>query len=352
MKGPSMSVLEAPSADVYPVWESYLSPLWFPSVMIADELGIFSELAERPSSIDELAKSLSLNDRVLGALLPMLSSLGYLAPRLGRYHVTDVGTSYLLPESEFYWGGVFAGSRRNNTFVDSLRRALTTPDPPDAIPGAQAGGGNSDSWATGQISPEAARGMAAYMHGHSAQGAVAIATSGEFASTKRLLDVGGCSGVFSMAIVQRNPEVRATIMDLGPVCDEGMSYVAKAGLGDRIDAHAADMFRSDWPEGYDAHFFSNMFHDWRPATCRELARRSFASLTPGGTINLHEMLIADDGSGPRLAASFAMLMVAGTQGQQYSFAQLRDILGGAGFVDIEVRRTSPMHSLVRGHKPA
>jgi hypothetical protein len=343
---------ETQSADVYPLWESYLSPLWFPSVMIADELGIFSELARGPRSIEELAQKMSLNERALGALLPMLSSLGYLAPRLGRYHLSDTATAYLLPESEFYWGGVLVGTRRNNNFVDMLRRALTVPDPPEAIPGAQAGGGNSDSWATGQISPEAARGMAAYMHSHSAQAAVGLAASGEFAATKRFLDVGGCSGVFSIALVQRHPGMVATIMDLGPVCDEGMHYVRRAGLEGRIDARPTDMFRSDWPEGYDAHFLSNMFHDWRPATCRELARRSFQALEPGGSINLHEMLIADDGSGPRVAASFAMLMVAGTQGQQYSFAQLCDILAGAGFVDIEVRRTTSTHSLVRGHKPA
>jgi O-methyltransferase domain len=350
--GVAMTLSEAQSADVYPLWESYLSPLWFPAVMIADEAGIFSALARRPMSIDEVARDLSLNDRVLGALLPMLSSLGYLAPRLGRYHLSEIAIAYLLPESEFYWGGVLAGSRGGNTFVDALRRALTTPDPPDAIPGAQVGVGNSDSWATGEISADAARGMAAYMHSHSAQAAVALAASGEFAFAKRFLDVGGCSGVFSIALARRHPELRATIMDLGPVCDEGMAYVARAGLESRIDAHAADMFRSDWPEDYDVHFLSNMFHDWRPATCRELARRSFTALAPGGSINLHEMLIADDGSGPRIAASFAMLMVAGTQGQQYSFSQLCDILGKAGFVDVEVRRTTPTHSLVRGHKPA
>jgi O-methyltransferase domain len=343
---------EAQSADVYPVWESYLSPLWFPSVMIADELGVFTELDRSPQSIDELAQQMSLNDRVLGALLPMLSSLGYLAPRLGRYHLTDTANAYLLPDSEFYWGGVIAGSRRNNTHVDSLRKALTTPDPPEAIPGAQAGGGNSDSWATGQISPEAAHGMAAYMHSHSAQAAVGIAASGEFAGTLRFLDVGGCSGVFSIALVQRHPDLTATIMDLGPVCEEGMDYVRRAGLESRIDTHPGDMFRSEWPTGYDAHFLSNMFHDWRPSTCRELARRSFGALAPGGSINLHEMLISDDGSGPRITASFAMLMVAGTQGQQYSFAQLRDILTDAGFVDIEIRRTTTTHSIVRGHKPA
>jgi hypothetical protein len=347
-----MSVLEPPSGDVQPVWEAYLSPMWFPSVMIADELGIVARLAREPDSVDGLAEAMSLNPRALGALLPMLSSLGYLAPRLGRYHLTDTATNFLVPESDFYWGGVLASTRRNNNYVDALRRALTTPDPPDAIPAAAASGGNSDSWATGEISVEAARRMTAYMHSHSAAAAVSIATSGEFASTKRFLDVGGCSGIFAVALAQRHPELTATIMDLGPVCDEGLEYVKRFGLEERIDAHRADMFRSEWPTGYDAHFFSNMFHDWRPATCGELARRSYRSLEPGGTINLHEMLINDDGSGPRIAASFAMLMVAGTQGQQYSFAQLQTILGDAGFVDVEVRRSTPLHSLVRGHKPA
>ena len=347
-----MSILELPGADVEPVWRSYLSPMWFPAVMTADALGIIEALDEQPASIDELAERKTLNNRALGALLPMLSALGYLSCRLGRYQLTETAKAYLLPSSDFYWGGVFASTARNNTIVASLTTALTTLDPPDAIPGGTGRTSNSDSWATGNISPEAAAGMARYMHSHSAAAAVVVAKGGDFNDTERFLDVGGCSGVFAIALAQRLPKLTATIMDLGPVCDEGMNYVRAAGLEDRIDTAPRDMFRQDWPEGYDAHFFSNMFHDWRPATCGELARRSFASLVPGGTINLHEMLIADDGNGPLIPASFAMLMVAGTQGQQYSFAQLRDILGAAGFVDIEVRMTGPLHSLVRGRKPA
>jgi acetylserotonin N-methyltransferase len=342
---------EPKSADVYPVWESYLSPVWFPSVLVADELGIFAELARGPLSVAELAAKLSLNERAVNAVLPMLASLGYLAPRAGRYHVTETALAYLAPDSEFYWGGVFASSRNNNRLVDSLRRALTEIDPPEAIPGASKAGSNSNSWATGQISPEVARSVADYMHSHSAQAATSLAASGEFTGTRRLLDVGGCSGVFAIALAHRHPDLQATIMDLGPVCEEGLGYVRRAGLEARIDASAVDMFRADWPTGYDAHFLSNIFHDWRAATCRELARRSFAALEPGGTINLHEMLLADDGSGPRIAASFAVLMIAGMQGQQYSFGQLSEILTGAGFVDIEVRHTTSTHSLVRGHKP-
>jgi hypothetical protein len=140
-------------------------------------------------------------------------------------------------------------------------------------------------------------------------------------------------------------------MDLPAVCALTPDYVKERGLADRIDMHAADMFRDPWPPGYDAVFFSNIFHDWRPATCLGLARRAFAALPSGGTINLHEMLLSDDGSGPRTAAAFSVLMALGTQGQQFTFGELETLLTAAGFADIECHSTSPLYSLVRGRRP-
>jgi hypothetical protein len=135
------------------------------------------------------------------------------------------------------------------------------------------------------------------------------------------------------------------------VCSLTSGYVAERALGDRIGTYSADMFREPWPDGYDAVFFSHIFHDWRPPTCLALARRAFAVLPPGGTISLHEMLLNDDGAGPRTIAAFSVLMAIGAQGQQFTFAQLESLLGQAGFTDIECHATSPLHSIVRGHKP-
>ena len=181
--------------------------------------------------------------------------------------------------------------------------------------------------------------------------AIALAQSDLFASTRRLLDVGGCSGVFSITLAERHPGLTCTIMDLPAVCALTPDYVKERGLADRIDTHAADMFRDPWPPGYDAVFFSDIFHDWRLVTCLALARRAFAALPSGGTINLHEMLLNDDGSGPRTAAAFSVLMALGAQGQQFTFGQLESLLTEAGFTGIECRSTSPLYSLVRGRKP-
>jgi len=63
------------------------------------------------------------------------------------------------------------------------------------------------------------------------------------------------------------------------------------------------------------------------------------------------MLLADDGSGPATTASFSILMLLGTQGRQYAFRELRDILADCGFVDISARVTYGYYSVVVARKP-
>lgn len=46
------------------------------------------------------------------------------------------------------------------------------------------------------------------------------------------------------------------------------------------------------PPRFDAHFFSNVWHDWNEEQCANLAARSFKALPSGGRILLHEMLMA------------------------------------------------------------
>jgi 3-hydroxy-5-methyl-1-naphthoate 3-O-methyltransferase len=112
------------------------------------------------------------------------------------------------------------------------------------------------------------------------------------------------------------------------------------------------MFTHDWPQGHDAHFFSNIFHDWSDETCCLLARKSFAALPSGGTIMLHEMLMDDDGCGPLTTAAFSVLMLLGTKGRQYTLPELKSFLEDAGFVGVEAATTGGgYYSLVTATKP-
>jgi acetylserotonin N-methyltransferase len=112
------------------------------------------------------------------------------------------------------------------------------------------------------------------------------------------------------------------------------------------------MFKEPWPTGHDALFFSNIYHDWSDKTCQMLSDKAFAALPSGGRIFLHEMLMNDDGTGPLPVAAFAVLMLLGTKGRQYSLPELRTFLEQAGFRNVEARRTGGgYYSLVSARKP-
>jgi acetylserotonin N-methyltransferase len=152
-------------------------------------------------------------------------------------------------------------------------------------------------------------------------------------------------------MLQAHAHMTGGILDLAPVCRAAQEYVDAAGLGDRITMEPRNMFTEDWPGGYDALFFSNIFHDWNFNTCRLLAEKAFGALPPGGTILLHEALLADGNDGPATTAAFSLYMLAGTKGQQFTLMELKAILETAGFTDVSARPAHAYHFLVSARKP-
>jgi acetylserotonin N-methyltransferase len=341
--------VQAPTFDDRPVWDVWLSVYWMPSLIVADELELFEALQAAPASAEELAARLDLNAAALRALLPLLTSLGFLVLRLGRYQLAGPAPLYLIKRSPLYWGHAFS-IHRQNPWVTRLTAALKarSAQPQDLFHDEHR---PVDGWESGQLDPEMARNLCAFMHSHSVPAAQGLAGSSRFSTTHRLLDVGGGSGCFSIALAERWPQLRCTVMELPVMCELAQPYIDASSAHDRVETKAVDMFRQDWPGGYDAIFMSNVIHDWDEPTCAKLAAAAFATLEPGGHIHLHEMLMADDGSGPISAAGFAMLMLVGTKGRQYSAAELYRLLEGAGFVDIEIDPAYGYFSLVTGHKP-
>ena len=67
----------------------------------------------------------------------------------------------------------------------------------------------------------------------------------------RLMDLGGGSGVMSLALVRRNPHLTAVVLDIASVCTAGGEIADEHALGDRIAYHAADFLREELPAGFD-----------------------------------------------------------------------------------------------------
>jgi acetylserotonin N-methyltransferase len=346
---------ELPASEDRAIWDIWLSMYRLPAMAVADELGVFAALDSAPATAPEVAQRLGFNRRGTDVLLSMLTALGLVVSRDGRHELADVTRTYLLPASPYYWGPLLRTlgvlPQHHAALIEALRAAedraapLETAAHNEAAPSDAAG-----AWQSGQIDRAQAEVLTRLMHCHSLPASVGVARNGILRGVSRLLDVGGGSGCFSIAIAQQFPSVRCTVLELPAVCDVARRYIADGGVADRVDTISIDMFREAWPRGYDGMFFSNIFHDWNAETNRFLARRAYDALEPGGRIFLHEQLLAEDGSGPVTTAAFSMLMLLGTNGRQYTFSELEQILSSAGFIDVDSRATYGYYSVVSGRR--
>lgn len=332
-----------PPVDDRLIWDTWLTVHYLPAMTAADEIGLFAALREDALDLDTLAAKLKVDARALSIHLGLLAAIGFVEKRMGLYRAMPVSRTYLDPESPYYWGAIFHGYRdtlpAHKRLIDMLRATQQKVD-----------GAPVEAWEAGKMDVERARFIARFMHAHSLAAAIAASRTQVFDGVKRLLDVGGGSGVFAIAAAQSRPDMHATVLDIEGMCVAAQDYIAEAGATN-VDTAAVDMFREPWPAGYDALFFSNIYHDWNAETCTELSAKAFAALPSGGRIVLHEQLMADNQDGPATTASFSMLMLLGTRGKQYSLPELTAILEGAGFTNVQSTPSCGYYSLVTARKP-
>jgi acetylserotonin N-methyltransferase len=336
------------------MWGLWLSGFYQGTIVAADDAGVFDALAAQPATIDELAQRLDFDLRATGIVLRLLAALGLLLRREARYQLSDTARIYLVKSSRFYWGHMMRVGvsewHRDTALAKLKQKGSAQASGPEGTPQPSGSGRPADGWAAGEIQIGQAEQIAAAMQSHSLPAAIAAARNYDFTGIKRILDVGGGSGCFMIAMAQAHPTIKASVMELATMCTVAAKYIAAGGVEAQVDTRAVDMFREPWPKGHDAIFFSNIWHDWNVRTCAWLAARAYEALPRGGRIMLHEALLDDDGDGPPPIAAFSMLMLLATQGQQFTFAELETLLREAGFEDIEARQTASYYSITTGYK--
>lgn len=340
------SRLESPTCSDRLIWDICESFNYLPTVVAMDELDLFSFLAKRPSTGEEIAKSFTLEPYATEAVLGILSSIGLLIKLNGHFHITEETRNYLLPDSPFYWGPMLQTQNPNSPIgrmKGAVLKALKEETGSRRIV--------TTSWDNEQPNMEFERSFIGKMHSHSFPAAMCMARNGDFTGVERLLDIGGGSGCFCIALATRYPNMHFTIMERPVVCELADEYITEYGLKDQIDTKAVNMFNQVWPTGYDAIFFSNIYHDWDDDHCLKLSQTSFEMLPSGGRIYLHEMLLNDDKSGPLTAAAFSLIMAMQTGGKQRTAAEISRMLQAVGFDEITVTQTHHYYSLISARKP-
>jgi hypothetical protein len=193
------------------------------------------------------------------------------------------------------------------------------------------------------------------MHSLAGSTADALASVYDFGGHRRLLDVGGGSGGFPIALCGRFPDLSASVYDLPHVCPIAEGKIDAAGLGKAVDTIPGDFAKDlTLPGGFDVILLSQILHDHDEQSGRALLGKSLAALEPGGAVLICEHLLNPERTGPPEAALMGMnMLVAMTGGENYAETEYLSWLAGAGFEDTEIRSftSAGANGVVIGRKP-
>jgi 3-hydroxy-5-methyl-1-naphthoate 3-O-methyltransferase len=193
----------------------------------------------------------------------------------------------------------------------------------------------------------------AAMHRNAALRAPALVRAVGMGGVRRLIDIGGGSGAYSIAFARESAELVAEVFDLATVVPIARRHAEEAGLADRIQTRVGDLRRDAFGAGHDLALLSAICHMLGPDEIRDLLRRIFAALAPGGRLAIQDHVMAEDRTSPRAGALFAINMLVGTpQGGTYTEGEYRGWLEEAGFAGIRRVPLQGPNDLMLGTRPA
>jgi len=309
----------------------------------ASELDVFTRIHEGRTTVDALATACGVQREPLRMVLEWCVADGTLTSDGTHYQNTPATLAYLVKGQPAYaanglkyaqdlypaWGGL-------TQLVKTGRPAID----PESILGDD---------------KEKTRAFIYAMH-ERARGLGSVLPAGvDFSGRRRLLDVGGGPGTYSIALVQKTPGLTSTVLDLPGVLEITREIVAANGCLDRISFLPGDYLTTPFGSGFDAALLSGMMHREHEQECRLLLRKSFEAMEPGGLIVVSDVFFDDDAKNtPPFALSFALnMMLTSNHGSAHAKTEMSRWMRETGFTQIDLRPLPPPnpHTLVVGIKP-
>lgn len=305
----------------------------------AAELGLFERLGNAGTTAEAVAEHVGADIRATTMILDALAALAIIEKRRERYHLSQPTARLLTAESRETILPMLQHQANCMRRWTQLAAVVKTGRHPERRPSIRGEEGDQASFiqAMTVVSEPIASQLVEELR---------------LPSFRHLLDVGGASGTWTIAILQAHPDATATLFDLAHVIPMAEEPLAAAGVRERVHLVAGDFTTDPLPSGADLAWVSAIVHQ----NSREENVRLFKSiahaLTDQGRLLIRDVLMDDGRTTPIMGALFAINMLVATEGGgTYTFNDLREDLEAAGFTEIEVlRRDEGMNSVLGARK--
>ena len=292
-------------------------------MLTALELDIFTAVGEGADA-EHIGKKIHGNARAAGMLLNALIALGLLSKSGDDYKNTPESARFFVQGSkDNHRNGLLHTANiwhRWSTLTDAVRIGTRVPTYRND------GRDTTADWTHNFI---------AGMQRNAKERAPLVVKSLGTAGVRRILDLGGGSGAYSIAFAKASPDVQCEILDLPEVVPITAEYVRQAGVLSQVSLRRGDMLQDDFGSGYDIIMLNAICHMFSEQQNRGIFRRARESLAPNGRLVVQDFILNPDKTGPQHAALFSLNMLVSTEaGASYSEAEYTQWMQAAGFTEV------------------
>jgi acetylserotonin O-methyltransferase len=313
----------------------------------AVQLSAFDQLEAAPQTAAQLASALKLNVTATERLLDACVALQLITREQDTYRNTALASRYLVSSSPQTLASYIRYSDR------SLFRLWAHLD--DAIREgsnrwAQTFGSKDALFDHYYRDPAATADFMRGMHGFGQLTSPLIVRAFDLSRFNHLADLGGATGHLAIAACDAYPQMRATVVDLPRIEPMAREHIAHSPVADRVSFVPGDFFADPLPRA-DLYSLARILHDWDDAKIYLLLQKIYAALPSGGGLLVAEALLDDNRREPLYAYMQDINMLVCTEGRERTSSEYRDLLEGAGFVDVTSCRTGSVLDAVLCLKP-
>ena len=288
-------------------------------ILTALELDIFTAVGDGANA-EQIGARLHANVRAVGMLLNALVALKLLSKSGDDYKNTPESARFFVEGSKDNQrnGLVHTADiwHRWSTLTDAVRKGTRVPI------------GRDDT-------PEWTRNFIAGMQRNARDRAPLVVKALGAACVRRVLDLGGGSGAYSIAFAKAGPEVQCEVLDLPEVVSLTAEYVGQAGVSARVSVRAGDMVRDDFGSGYDVIMLNAICHMFSEEQNRDIFRRAHQALALNGRLVVQDFILNPEKTAPQHAALFSLNMLVATDGgASYSELEYTRWMNAAGFSEV------------------
>ncbi len=304
---------------------------------------VFDLLDESPKTAPQLAAKTGASVRGLTMICNALVGLQFLVRSGDRYQLTPESVAFLVSGKNPYYGGFMKHISRQliPQWLD-LEQVVKTGKPARRV-NAQKEGVKFFAEFVESILPlsyAAAKTLGEHLKISQAKNPVSV------------LDIAAGSGVWGIALAEQSKKVQISAVDWPDVLAITQKVARQHGVGGQLKKIPGDLAKVDFGKNHNVATLGHILHSEGAARSRQLLKKIFKALAPGGTIAIMEFLVNEQRTAPPVSLLFTVNMLVNTEtGDTFSFQEISGWLREAGFVKPRLLEAPAVSPLVLATKP-